>query len=88
MDGCEWTVEVAHPKSATKSLMFLPKGSHAHIPRRSNLFPGDDEVLGRHHKVEKVFSAYSMIREKAVFRVNLDLLFGAPGQTLDMWELT
>ena len=28
-----------------------------------------------------------MIREKAVFRVNLDLLFGAPGQTLDMWEL-
>ena len=44
------------------------------------------EALGRGHKVEKTYEAYSLLRENGALRVNLDLIFGAPGQTLAMWE--
>ena len=88
MDGCEWTVEVAPSEISNEKLDVLAEGGVTRISLGVQTFsPEMMKSLGRHHKVEKVFSAYSMIREKAVFRVNLDLLFGAPGQTLDMWEL-
>ena len=87
-DGCEWTVEVAPSEISLEKLDVLAEGGVSRISLGVQTFSSDMmKSLGRGHKVEKVFSAYSMIREKAAFLVNLDLLFGAPGQTLDMWEL-
>ena len=88
MDGCEWTVEVAPSEISSEKLDVLAEGGVTRISLGVQTFSSEMmKSLGRHHKVEKVFSAYTLIREKTVFRVNLDLLFGAPGQTLDMWEL-
>ena len=44
------------------------------------------DALGRQHAVEKTFEAFRWIRESGFDSVNLDLLFGAPGQTLADWE--
>ena len=43
--------------------------------------------LGRKHGPEKVYHAYEMIREKIFASVNLDLIFGMPGQSMQMWEV-
>ena len=76
MDGCEWTVEVAPSEISNEKLDVLAEGGVTRISLGVQTFsPEMMKSLGRHHKVEKVFSAYSMIREKAVFRVNLDLLW-------------
>jgi oxygen-independent coproporphyrinogen-3 oxidase len=86
-DEYEWTVEVAPSEISQEKLDVLAEGGVTRISLGVQTFSSDMmKSLGRDHKVEKVFSAYSMIREKEAFLVNLDLLFGAPGQTLDMWE--
>ena len=50
----------------------------------------DDEILkriGRPHTYEQAVNAYKRIRKK--FRnVSIDLMYGLPGQTLEMWETT
>ena len=84
---CEWTVEVAPSEISQEKLDVLADGGVNRISLGVQTFdPQMMEALGRKHEVKKVFSAYSMIREMEAFRVNLDLIFGAPGQTLEMWE--
>lgn len=38
------------------------------------------------HEVETALQAYSMIRKVGFSSVNLDLIFGIPGQTLEIWQ--
>ena len=84
---CEWTVEVAPSEISQEKLVALANGGVNRISLGVQTFdPQMMEALGRKHEVKKIFSAYSMIREMEAFRVNLDLIFGAPGQTLEMWE--
>ena len=83
----EWTVEVAPSEITREKLDALADGGVNRISLGVQTFdPAMMEALGRKHEVGKVFSAYSMIRATEAFRVNLDLIFGAPGQSLDMWE--
>jgi oxygen-independent coproporphyrinogen III oxidase len=42
--------------------------------------------MGRRHPPEKALSAYDLIRDMGFESVNLDLIFGAPGQTIEQWE--
>jgi oxygen-independent coproporphyrinogen-3 oxidase len=42
--------------------------------------------LGRKHDVERAVKAYGEVRAAGFENVNLDLLFGAPGQTLENWK--
>jgi len=87
-DDCEWSIEVAPSEITQEKLDVLADRGVTRISLGVQTFSSDMmKSLGRNHNVDKVFSAYSMIREKADFLVNLDLIFGAPGQTLDMWEL-
>lgn len=87
-DDCEWSVEVAPSEITQEKLDVLADGGVTRISLGVQTFSSEMmKSLGRNHNVDKVFSAYSMIREKAAFLVNLDLIFGAPGQTLDMWDL-
>lgn len=86
-DSCEWTVEVAPSEISSQKLEVLGAGGVNRISLGVQTFsPEMMQALGRKHDVEKVFSAYAMIREAAAFDVNLDLIFGAPGQTIEMWD--
>jgi len=86
-EGCEWTVEVAPSEITREKLDALAEGGVTRISLGAQTFnPKMMEALGRRHTVEKTLSAYALIRETEAFRVNMDLIFGAPGQTIQMWE--
>lgn len=50
--------------------------------------PDDTELasLGRIHDYQQFLESYQMVREAGFHNVNVDLMFGIPGQTRDGWE--
>jgi oxygen-independent coproporphyrinogen-3 oxidase len=46
------------------------------------------ERLGRVHSREMVFKSYQTLRDAGFKSVNLDFMFGIPGQTMDIWKQT
>jgi oxygen-independent coproporphyrinogen-3 oxidase len=45
-------------------------------------------VLGRIHTAKEAIDTYRQAREAGFERINLDFIFGLPGQTLDQWHWT
>jgi oxygen-independent coproporphyrinogen-3 oxidase len=83
----EWSIELAPSEITTEKLHVLQRNGVNRISMGVQTFdPRLMDALGRQHSVEKTLSAYDMIREVGFSSVNLDLLFGAPGQTLADWE--
>ena len=51
----------------------------------------DDDLLqamGRIHRCPAIYQAYDLARRAGFSNINLDLIFGLPGQTLDDWRAT
>ena len=46
------------------------------------------QTLGRVHSVAAIHQCVSAAREAGFSNINLDLIFGVPGQTLDSWKAT
>lgn len=46
------------------------------------------EALGRVHSVEAALRSYRQLREAGFDNINLDLMFGLPGQTMEHWRAT
>jgi oxygen-independent coproporphyrinogen-3 oxidase len=44
--------------------------------------------LGRVHSREMVFKSFDTLRQAGFDNVNIDLMFGIPGQTMDIWRAT
>ncbi len=85
--GAEWSIELAPSEITPEKLQVLQSHGVNRISMGVQTFdPRFMDALGRKHPVEKTLSAYDMIREAGFSSVNLDLLFGAPGQTLADWE--
>ncbi len=85
----EWTIEV-NPESLTddKARLYRERG----VNRISMGVQTFDEklldVVGRIHSREKAIRAYGTLRAAGFDNINLDLIFGLPGQTLEIWEQT
>ena len=85
--GAEWSIELAPSEITPEKLAVLAAGGVNRISLGVQTFEQKFmDVLGRKHPVEKTFRAYEWIREAGFRSVNLDLLFGAPGQSLTDWE--
>ena len=83
----EWSVELAPSEITPEKLKVLKDGGVNRISMGVQTFnPVHMEALGRKHSVTKTFEAYQSIRDAGFSSVNLDLLFGAPGQSLLDWE--
>ena len=50
--------------------------------------PEELRFLGRIHSVEDVFTAYALARRVGFDNINLDFIFGLPGQTEADWQAT
>ena len=85
----EWTME-ANPGSvsASKAALMKTRG----ITRISlGVQSWDDELLrllGREHNAAQADESFRILREAGFGNVNIDLMFGLPGQTLAQWETT
>jgi oxygen-independent coproporphyrinogen-3 oxidase len=88
-DLIEWTIE-ANPGSvsATKTALLRRVG----INRISlGVQSWDDELLkllGREHNAEQAAQSFEIFRAAGFSNINVDLMFGLPGQTIDQWRET
>ena len=85
----EWTIEC---NPATVSLEKATLWRDHGVNRVSMGVPSLDEKLldrlGRVHDRDRVFRSYDLFRRAGFERINLDLMFAIPGQTLDVWRAT
>jgi oxygen-independent coproporphyrinogen-3 oxidase len=85
----EWTVE-ANPGSvsARKAALLRRLG----VSRISlGVQSWDDEllqILGREHDAAQAEASFHLLRDAGFTNLNIDLMFGLPGQTLAQWEMT
>lgn len=88
-EGAEWTCE-ANPGTITEE--WLRAAIRSGVNRLSlgmqALQPELLRTLGRIHQFGQVASSVSMAREAGIANINLDLMFGLPGQTASMWRET
>ena len=83
----EWSVEIAPSEITAEKLKNLKEIGVNRISLGVQTFdPQLMKELGRDHEVDRALKAYQLIREAGFLSVNIDLLFGAPGQSLGMWE--
>jgi putative oxygen-independent coproporphyrinogen III oxidase len=84
--GAEVTVE-CNPDEVTAEQMLTYAA--AGVTRISlgvqSMVPSVLATLGRHHDPENVRSATECVRNAGIRRLNLDLIYGATGETLDQW---
>jgi oxygen-independent coproporphyrinogen-3 oxidase len=82
----EWTVEV---NPATATLDFCQMLRAAGVDRLSfgaqSFNPAELAVLERHHDPDDVPRSLSIARQAGFNRLNLDLIYAIPGQTLESW---
>lgn len=85
----EWTVE-ANPGSVSprKAALLRSLG----VNRISlGVQSWDDELLtllGREHDAAQAEASFQILRDAGFTNLNIDLMFGLPGQTLQAWEAT
>ena len=85
----EWTIE-CNPStvSVEKAILFREFGVNRISMGVQSL---DDELLktiGRVHSVKAAVESYEKLRVAGFDNINLDLIFGLPGQTLEHWRTT
>jgi len=85
----EWTIE-CNPStvSTEKAKLFRTCGVNRISMGVQAL---DDELLktiGRVHSLKAALESYTRLRAAGFDNINLDLMFGLPGQTLDHWRNT
>lgn len=83
----EWTIE-ANPATVTpENAGLLAAHGVNRISVGAQSFDASElRVLERIHRVEQVAETIDVLRRAGLARLNLDLIFGVPGQTLSGWE--
>jgi oxygen-independent coproporphyrinogen-3 oxidase len=85
----EWTIE-ANPGSVSARKAALLK--RFGVNRISlGVQSWDDELLkllGREHNAEQAAESFRILRDAGFTSLNIDLMFGLPGQTIDQWRAT
>src|SRR3954462_13406137 len=85
----EWTIE-ANPGSvsARKAALLRELGATRVSLGVQSWDDGLLQVLGREHNSLEGERSFHILRDAGLQSVNIDLMFGLPGQTLDQWEPT
>jgi oxygen-independent coproporphyrinogen-3 oxidase len=85
----EWTLEM-NPATVSleKARMLRNVGVNRISMGVQSFDPADLVRLGRVHTAEQAVRSYRILREAAFDNVNLDFIFGIPGQTLGSWLST
>ncbi len=85
--NCEWSVEVAPNEINPQKVEALLNGGVNRLSLGVQTFNQKFmDGLGRNHDVSTALSAYELVRNAGFDSVNMDLLFGAPGQKLSDWQ--
>ncbi len=85
----EWTIE-ANPGSvsARKATLLKKFGVNRISLGVQSWDDGLLKLLGREHNAEQAEESFRILRNAGFTNVNVDLMFGLPGQTVDQWRAT
>ena len=89
LPDCEWTCE-ANPGTLTPQWLDVARQNRVNRlsmgmqAKQSSLL----SILGRIHEFSDVQQSVSMAKDHGIENISLDLMFGLPGQNLDMWVET
>ena len=89
LPDCEWTCE-ANPGTLTPQWLDVARQNGVNRlsmgmqAKQSSLL----SILGRIHEFSDVQQSVSMAKDHGIENISLDLMFGLPGQNLDMWVET
>ena len=85
----EWTIE-ANPGSvsARKAAVLKRFGVNRISLGVQSWDEGLLELLGREHKGQQAKESFRILRDAGFTNINVDLMFGLPGQTVDQWRAT
>ena len=89
LPDCEWTCE-ANPGTLTPQWLDVARQNGVNRlsmgmqAKQSSLL----RILGRIHEFSDVQQSVSMAKDHGIENISLDLMFGLPGQNLDMWVET
>jgi len=85
----EWTIEM-NPATVSleKAQLLTEHGVNRVSMGVQSWDPGLLEMLGRVHTADQAERSYEILREAGISNINLDHIFGIPGQTLDQWQET
>jgi len=83
----EWTVEM-NPATVSleKARMLRDHGVNRASMGVQSWDAAVLETLGRVHSAAQARRSYEILRESGFGRINLDLMFGVPGQNLEQWR--
>ena len=83
----EWTVECNPATLSLDKAKLLRAGGVNRISMGVQSLDADLlKRLGRVHSREMVFKSYDNLRAAGFERINLDLMFAIPSQTMEMWQ--
>ena len=90
LDGArEWTVECNPATVSADKARLLREGGVTRISMGVQSLDEDLlDRLGRVHSRAMVFKSYDILRKAGFERVNLDLMFAIPSQTMPVWQET
>ena len=88
-EGVEFTIE-GNPDSITlEKLKLLRDFGVSRLSIGAQSFNNDElKTLGRIHNSKQIFEAFKNARNAGFENINIDLIFGIPGQTLESWKIT
>ncbi len=80
----EWTIETAPNQTTRGKLRRLKEGGITRVSMGiQSFFDRELLILGRHHRGEKIREALDLLKTFDFPCVNLDFIYGIPGQTAD-----
>ena len=85
----EWTIEANPGSVSARKAVLLKKFGVNRISLGVQSW--DDELLrllGREHNAQQAEESFRILRDAGFTNINVDLMFGLPGQTVDQWRAT
>src|SRR5713101_3257342 len=85
----EWTIEANPGSVSTRKAALLKTFGVNRISLGVQSW--DDELLkllGREHNAQQAEESFRILRDAGFTNINVDLMFGLPGQTVDQWRRT
>lgn len=85
----EWTIEANPGSVSARKAALLKKFGVNRISLGVQSW--DDKLLkllGREHNAQQANESFQILRDAGFTNINIDLMFGLPGQTVDQWGAT
>src|SRR6516225_3160589 len=85
----EWTIEANPGSVSARKAAVLKKFGVNRISLGVQAWEEEVlELLGREHNAQQATESFRILRDAGFTNINVDLMFGLPGQTVNQWRAT